>query len=412
MFPYHVVQSTEASHDFFDDYVRPCVISEEGIPSFPHANNEPSSSTSEAENADASSVEGIDPLQTIYTPLTAYENDIPGYNASLEPDNRIDIQSGLRRSTRVRSTPTYLQDFHCNLLTHGTPDINTSPYFFGKYLSYNALRPSHKEFMLNISVEYEPTYYHQALPFTHWKNAMNEELAAMERTKTWSIVSLPSSHHTIGNKWVYKVKYKPDGTVDRYKARLVAKGYNQQEGIDFLDTFSPVAKIVIVKALLTLAAYYNWPLAQMDVNNAFLYGDLFEEVYMALHLGYKVSNVARKGEKLACRLHKSIYGLKQASRQWFSKFSTILTNQGFTQSKADYSLFTKGVGDFFVALLVYVDDIILTGPSQVELTKVKEILRSNFMLKDLGTVKYFLGLELSRSAQGISLAKKILPSNP
>lgn len=144
----------------------------------------------------------------------------------------------------------------------------------------------------------------------------------------------------------------------------------------------------------------------MDVNNVFLNGDFFEEVFMSVPLGYKVSLVPNQGEKLACRLHKSIYGLKQASRQWFTKFSYALLNHGFIQSKSYYSLFTRGNGDIFVALLVYVDDILLTGPSQSEIDSVKVILHTYFMLKDLGVAKYFLGLEIARSQQGLFLSHR------
>lgn len=138
-----------------------------------------------------------------------------------------------------------------------------------------------------------------------------------------------------------------------------------------------------VKALFTLAVSYNWSLTQMEVNTAFLNDYLFEEVYMSLTLGYVVSNVAQHGDKLAYQLHKSIYGLKQASRQWFNKFSTALLSHWFNQSKFDYSLFTKGSGTTFVALLIYMEDIILTDPSPQELFKVNDILKSHFMLKDL-----------------------------
>ena len=140
---------------------------------------------------------------------------------------------------------------------------------------------------------------------------MQSELEAMEANKTWSIVRLPAGRHSIGCKWVYKIKFNTNGSVARYKARLVAKGYTQQEGVDFIDTFSHVAKLVTIKVLLALATQSNWHLVQLDVNNVFLNGDLFEEIYMDIPLGY-----GRKGEftnsdsKLVCKLHKSIYGLK------------------------------------------------------------------------------------------------------
>lgn len=126
---------------------------------------------------------------------------------------------------------------------------------------------------------------------------------AMERNKTWIVVTLPKNSQAMRIKWVYKVKYTANGWVDRYKTRPMAKGYNQQEGIDFFDTFSPVAKFVIVK-VLTLAITYNWPLTQMDINNAFLNGYLFEEVHMKLPLDYKTNQVPKEGEKLECKLNK------------------------------------------------------------------------------------------------------------
>ena len=121
-----------------------------------------------------------------------------------------------------------------------------------------------------------------------WKDTTEDEIAAMKRNQTWTVISLPKTHHVVGSKWVYKVKYTTDGKVDCYKAWLVAKGYSQQE-VDFFDNFSPVAKIVTVKVLFTLAITYNWSLEQTNVNNVFINGDLFEEVHMALPLRYKTS---------------------------------------------------------------------------------------------------------------------------
>lgn len=209
------------------------------------------------------------------------------------------------------------------------PPASTSNFPLQDYLSYDKLSSPYKQFVFNISAHLEPSYYHQVASHSHWREAMRAELQAMEDNDTWSIVALPPTHHSIGCKWVYKIKHRSDGSIERYKARLVAKGYTQQEGLDYIETFSPVAKLVIVKVLHTLAVSYNWSLVQLDVNNAFLHDDLVDEVYMDLPLGYKHNMVGPKGERLVCRLHKSIYGLKQASRQWFDKFSCPLLSLGF-----------------------------------------------------------------------------------
>ena len=144
---------------------------------------------------------------------------------------------------------------------------------------------------------------------------------------------------------------------------MVSKGYAQQEGLDFIETFSPMAKLVIVRVLLAIAASNSLPLVYLDVNGVFLNGDLFEEVYMDLTLRYYPysSRSQIQGDKLVCKLHRSIYGLKQGSRQWFSKFSIVLIAFSFQQCKTNNSLFTKDTGPSFLALLVYVSDIILTG---------------------------------------------------
>ena len=134
-----------------------------------------------------------------------------------------------------------------------------------------------------------------------WQEAMQHELDALKSQKTWSLVPLPAGHRPIGSKWVYRIKYNSNGTIERYKARFVAKGFSQQEGLDYTETFAPVAKLTTVRCLLAVAAARHWPLYQMDVTNAFLHGDLEEEVYMTPPPG-----LCRQGEKLVCRLHKSL----------------------------------------------------------------------------------------------------------
>ena len=220
---------------------------------------------------------------------------------------------------------------------------------------------------------------------------MSNEIKALEVNHTWSLQPLPLGKKAIGCKWVYKVKYKADGTVEKFKARLVAKGYTQKEGLDYIETFSSVAKLVSVKCLLAIAAVKGWSLSQLDVNNAFLHGDLHEEVFMALPPGFH-----SKGE-VVCKLQKSLYGLKQASRQWFAKFSATLLRLGFRQSKADYSLFTKKTPGSFIALLVYVDDILIASDNPKSVAELKILLDQQFKLKDLGDLKFFLGLEIARS---------------
>lgn len=235
---------------------------------------------------------------------------------------------------------------------------------------------------------------------------MQDELHALDDNKTWTVVPLPAGKHSIGNMWVYKIKHDADGKIQRYKARLIAKGYNQLEGIDYIDTFSPVAKPSTVKVLLSLAAIKGWHIFHLDINNAFLNRELTEEVYMDLPLGYKNLYTSDKMTKMVCRLHRSIYGLKQSSRRWNIRFTDAVNQYGFHQCESDHTLFVKGSGSDFLALLVYVDDIIIAGPSLDVIDDAKMFLSSHFKLKDLGVLKYFLGLEVVRTSSGICIAQK------
>ncbi|KAL0455649.1 UNVERIFIED_CONTAM: Retrovirus-related Pol polyprotein from transposon RE1 [Sesamum latifolium] len=228
---------------------------------------------------------------------------------------------------------------------------------------------------------------------------MRQELDALEQNDTWEVVALPPGKKAIGNKWVYKLKLKADGSIDRYKARLVAKGYNQVEGVDYIDRFSPVAKAVTVRVFLALASSYGWPVHQVDINNAFLHGFLDEDIYMQAPAGY----VVPKGK--VCKLKRSLYGLKQASRQWNLELTAKLLAFGFHQSVHDHCLFIKHTDVRMIALLVYVDDVLIICVSQSNITEVKDFLHSAFTIKDLSSTKYFLGLEISRSSSGTSITQ-------
>ncbi|CAL1388127.1 unnamed protein product [Linum trigynum] len=218
---------------------------------------------------------------------------------------------------------------------------------------------------------------------------MCAEIAALEANGTWSLAMPPHGKRIVDCKWVFKVKFKPDGSVERYKDCLIAKGFTQVEGIDYHDTYASFAKLVTVRRLIALAVSQNWFLHQLDVNNAFLHGDLQEEVYMRVPQGF-----VAPGDSRVCHLHKSIYGLRQASRNWYQKFSRALLAFEFKQSRADHSLFIHRKGVSFVAALIYVDNVILAGNDAEFIQRVKDYLHDQFTIKDLGSLNISLVLRL------------------
>lgn len=230
---------------------------------------------------------------------------------------------------------------------------------------------------------------------------MIEEIYALHKNDTWSLVSLPKNRQVVGCKWVYKIKRNADGSISRYKARLVAKGFNQIAGLDFSETFSPVVKQATVRVMLTIALAKGWTIRQLDVNNAFLNGTIEYEVYMQQPPGFE----DLKRPNLVCKLKRALYGLKQAPKAWFDKFKSSLQRNGFTSSKADNSLFFKFSQSPCLFVLVYVDDIIVTGSSNIEIQKLIYSLDTAFSLKDLGNLHYFLGIKVTTTATGLHLSQ-------
>jgi Reverse transcriptase (RNA-dependent DNA polymerase) len=228
----------------------------------------------------------------------------------------------LRRSTRVPQTSTRLHDF----VTYKVQ------YPIQNFISYDNITPEYKVFLTSIEEQKEPNNYHEAITKPVWCKAMKEELDALEKNETWRMVPLPNGKKLVGCKWIYKIKYHNNGTIERYKARLVAKGYTQTYGIDYEETFAPVAKMNTIRILLSIVVNQNWTLHQMDVKNAFLQGTLEEEVYMSLPPGYIRENTSN----LVCRLNKSIYGLKQSPRAWYDKLSSHLLSYNFKICNADH----------------------------------------------------------------------------
>jgi histone deacetylase 1/2 len=232
----------------------------------------------------------------------------------------------------------------------------------------------------------EPTTVKSALADPNWLQAMQAEYKALMDNNTWSLVPLPPHRKAIGCKWIFRVKENPDGSVNKYKARLVAKGFLQTPGFDFTETFSPVIKPVTIRIILTLALTFHWTVQQIDINNAFLNGLLQEEVYMTQPSGFESSD-----KTLVCKLHKALYGLKQAPRAWYERLTHTLLQMGFVKSKCDPSLLVHHQNGACTYVLVYVDDILITGSTPHLIKDLIGKLNIKFALKQLGEVDYFLG---------------------
>ncbi len=208
----------------------------------------------------------------------------PGARMAKNTLKTLDNNNGIRRSTRIK--------YHV------------------QKLKYDGFVAHHYAYMVKVIHEVEPICFEQVVGNPKWDNAMDEEMATLDANATWELVALPKDKKAIGCKWVYKVKHNADGSMSIYKARLIAKSYAQTYGIDYEETYSLVAKMIIVRVIIVMATTKGWSLHQMDVNNVFFHGDLQEEVYMEQSPGY----VDQTHPNLVCRLKKTLYGLKQAPR--------------------------------------------------------------------------------------------------
>ena len=225
-----------------------------------------------------------------------------------------------------------------------------------------------------------------------WLEAMKSEMDSMYENKVWTLVDPPEGVKPIECKWVFKKKTDMDGNLQTYKARLVAKGFKQIHGIDYDETFSPVAMVKSIRILLAIAAYYDYEIWQMDVKTAFLNGSLEEDVYMTQPEGF----VDPKFARMVCKLLRSIYGLKQASRRWNIRFDETVKEFGFIQNEDEPCVYKKVSGSHVAFLVLYVDDILLIGNDITSLQAVKTWLGKSFSMKDLGDASYILGIRIYR----------------
>jgi hypothetical protein len=212
---------------------------------------------------------------------------------------------------------------------------------------------------LSLLSKIEPKNFEEASKDKNWVNAMNEELDQIEKNETWELVPRPKDKNVIGTKWVFRNKLNEDGQVVRNKARLVCKGYAQVEGVDFDETFSPVARLEAIRIFLAFASYKSIKVYQMDVKYAFLNGNLEEEVFIEQPEGFQLS----ENQDYVCKLKKSLYGLKQAPRAWYSRLDKYLQQQGFKRGTAESNIYIKEENGNMIIIVVYVDDIIFGSDS-------------------------------------------------
>nr|KAJ0189684.1 hypothetical protein LSAT_V11C800438810 [Lactuca sativa] len=246
-----------------------------------------------------------------------------------------------RRSTRARIEKTFGEDFY-SYLVEGTQKKVT------------------REVIFSINLDDDPKTFTKAMMSRDaplWKEAINDEMDSIMGNGTWELADLPKGRRPIGSKWIFKKKYHPDGSISAYKARLVAKGYRQREGIDYFDTYAPVARISSIRTLIAISALKGLYIHQMDVKTAFLNGYLKEEIYLEQPEGFVIPGQENK----VCRLVKSLYGLKQAPKQWHERFDTTVTAFGFQHNSADRCIYSKHTSDYILVICLYVDDMLIIG---------------------------------------------------
>lgn len=340
------------------------------------------------ESRDAIFFEQVFPLNKKSLPLSVgvqlveplVEHNLPSSSSALEVHER-------RRSKR-RRTETFFG-----------PDFLTS--FLVEDFDANLLNDNIVSLFL---LEEDPLTYAEvisSIDASFWQDAIKSEIESILFNQTWELCDLPKGSKLVGSKWIFRKKLRPDGSIDKFKAMLVIKGFTQKKGVDFFDTFSPVIKIGTIRTLMALAAIHDLIVHQIDVKTAFLNGDLEEEINIAQPEGF----VMKGQENKVCKLKKSIYGLRQASKDWYKKFDVTLKSNGFAVNASDSCLYSKMFESSCVIICLYVDDMLIVG-SNIEVVNDTKIFLSNmFEMKDLGEADVILGIRLKKTDGGYSLSQ-------
>lgn len=236
---------------------------------------------------------------------------------------------------------------------------------------------------------------------------MEEECQSLLQYHVWTLTELPPNRQAIGNKWVYKIKYHSDGSIDKYKARLVAKGFSKRYGVDHLDTFAPVVHDTTFRTFLHVACSRNMFVEHLDVKTAFLNGDLLEEMYMVQPEGFQKIGQ----ENLVCLSPYILILSLQSAKSWYDKLTNLLYHQGFQQGKADPCFYMRLKNGQYQYILTYVDDLLIYCQHKEDINEIANKLKSEIEIKELGEVKYYLGMEIEKHNDGsflLSQKQKIM----
>jgi hypothetical protein len=337
----------------------------------------------------------------IHSDLVVENNISPGHPPSefaIDSNSNSPI-SPHTTSDLLSSSPVVAQPQPCRMVTRSQTNSLT-PKIYPNFQLYSSTKYP-LQALTSITLPLEPKTYTQTVKNQCWLDAMRAEYDALLSNKTWTLCPRPSHKKVVRNKWVFKLKQKSDGSIDRYKARLVSKGFDQEEGMDFNETFSPVIKLATIRLVLALAVHFGWFIHQLDISNAFLHGFLEEEVFMEQPKGFEDAVFPDH----VCHLHKSLYGLKQAPRAWFMRLSQALLDLGFSGLAVDTSLFHYHHNSVQVFVLIYVDDILVTSNSSYTIVTLISQLKCEFAVKDLGPLTYFLGIHVTRGQHDLFLSQ-------
>ena len=248
-----------------------------------------------------------------------------------------------------------------------------------------------------------PANVQQALQDPNWKKAVDAEYNSLVDHGVWKVTTVPTGRAVVGSRWNFEIKRGANGEILKYKARFVAKGFTQVYGRDYQDTYSPTVKLSSIRCLLACAAQTNCEVYQMDIKTAYLNADIDEEMYINQPEGFEKKG--KNGERLACKLIKSLYGLKQSGRNWYLTLANFLKKLGFEASINDPCLFTKVIKKVYYYVCMWVDDIIYFSTDNRFYLQFKQQVEKEFTIGHLSPLHWFLGMKITCERGAISISQ-------